>query len=75
MNLRSFPPGSQEKYQTSDGANGFGLCDMAGNVWQWCNDWYGRSYYRESPSDNPTGPASGTPMPDGKPCRVLRSGN
>ncbi len=68
-------PGSQETYQTSDGSNGFGLYDMAGNVWQWCNDWYGQSYYASSPSSNPTGPTTGTPMPDGKPYRVLRGGN
>ena len=68
-------PGSAESYQTSDGANGFGLTDMAGNVWQWCNDWYGQTYYASSPGVDPTGPATGTPMPDGKPYRVLRGGN
>ncbi|MFN7989649.1 MAG: SUMF1/EgtB/PvdO family nonheme iron enzyme [Thermoanaerobaculia bacterium] len=68
-------PGSAETYQTSDGANGFGLYDMAGNVWQWCHDWYGKDYYASSPSVDPSGPATGTPMPDGKPYRVLRGGN
>ncbi len=70
-------PGNQVTYQTSNGANGFGLYDMAGNVWQWCNDWYGRDYYRVSPSKDPTGPtiSEATPMPDGKPYRVLRGGN
>ncbi|MFN8472725.1 MAG: SUMF1/EgtB/PvdO family nonheme iron enzyme [Anaerolineae bacterium] len=68
-------PGSQTSYQTSDGANAYGLYDMAGNVWQWVYDWYGRDYYSVSPSDNPTGPDTGTLMPDGKAYRVLRGGN
>jgi formylglycine-generating enzyme required for sulfatase activity len=70
-------PGDQQTYQTSNGVNGFGLYDMAGNVWQWCNDWYGRDYYRESPVQDPTGPAlsGATPMPDGKVYHVLRGGN
>jgi sulfatase modifying factor 1 len=68
-------PGPQETYQTSDGANGYGLYDMAGNVWQWVNDWYGRGYYAVSPSDDPTGPDQGDPMPDGSPYHVMRGGN
>jgi formylglycine-generating enzyme required for sulfatase activity len=68
-------PDNHNSYQTSDGSNGYDLYDMAGNVWEWCNDWYGRDYYSESPYDNPKGPDSGTPMPDGKPYHVLRGGN
>ena len=40
------------------GANGYGLYDMAGNVWQWCWDWYG-SYGSASQTD-PRGPSSGS---------------
>jgi formylglycine-generating enzyme required for sulfatase activity len=60
-------PGIATSYQTTSGANNYGLYDMAGNVYQWCNDWWSATYYSVSPYYNPTGPASGS-------YRVFRSG-
>jgi formylglycine-generating enzyme required for sulfatase activity len=41
------------------GASPYGVMDMAGNAWEWVNDWYQADYYSISPDINPQGPATG----------------
>ena len=59
----AFPVGSLPA-----GASWCGARDMAGNVWEWCSDWYSGTYYATSPEQNPTGPAEGT-------YKILRGGS
>jgi formylglycine-generating enzyme required for sulfatase activity len=62
--VRSYPP------------NGYGLYDMAGNVWEWCADWYQPDYYAISPARNPQGPSfSHDPLEPTIPKRVQRGGS
>ncbi len=49
------------------GVSPYGANDMAGNVMEWCQDWYSRDYYAGSPRKNPKGPDAGA-------YRVLRGG-
>lgn len=70
--------GSQDGYQYTSpvgayglGASPYGVLDMAGNVWEWCRDLYGSSYYSQTPTggwNNPLGPTSGS-------YRVRRGGS
>lgn len=66
--VKSFPP------------NGYGLYDMAGNVWQWTNDWFHANYYNQlhkgKITHNPKGPQdSYDPMEPGVPKKSIRGGS
>jgi len=52
VEFRTFPVGS-----FPEGASWCGALDMAGNLWEWCSDWYDSEYYSKSPQLNPQGPA------------------
>lgn len=54
--VRSYPP------------NGYGLYNMAGNVWEWCSDWFSPDHHRTGPRRNPAGPSSGD-------AKVIRGGS
>lgn len=57
------PAGSYE-----NGKSPFGVYDMAGNIWEWCSDWFDKDYYKHSPKKNPKGSKYGM-------FKILRGGS
>jgi formylglycine-generating enzyme required for sulfatase activity len=55
-------------YDYAGGVSGYGTYNQAGNVWEWCVDWYDGNYYTTSPRENPRGPERGS-------NRVYRGGS
>jgi len=60
--------GNQTHVAATRQANGYGLYDVLGNVWEWVNDWYRPNYYQKDAGQDPTGPVTGEE-------KVLRGGS
>jgi sulfatase modifying factor 1 len=58
-----------------EGRSGYGLYNMAGNVFEWVSDWYDPKYYKDSPALNPQGPDKGYNFANQGQVRVLRGGS
>lgn len=67
MPVGTYDGGKHGDLQTSNGASPYGAMDMAGNLMEWCSDWYSKDYYKSSPRRNPKGPETGA-------YRVVRGG-
>ena len=59
LNYNSNTGDTTEVGKYPNGASPYGALDMAGNVWEWVNDWYDSAYYASSPTSDPLGPYSG----------------
>jgi len=68
LNYNDFVGDTTEVGIYPNGASLYGALDMAGNVWEWVNDWFAPGYYRNSPESNPLGPSTGR-------THVLRGGS
>jgi formylglycine-generating enzyme required for sulfatase activity len=68
MPVGTFDGSRRGDRETKSNASPYGAYDMAGNVMEWCLDWYGRDYYAVSPRRNPRGPDTGA-------YRVVRGGS
>ena len=73
MNANLAGTGDNDRWESSSpvgcfAPNDLGLYDLAGNVWEWCQDWYAGDYYKNSRKTNPTGPPYGE-------TRILRGGS
>ncbi len=63
----SGPGGTTPVIRYREGASPYGCLDLAGNVWEWCSDWFDRATYARSPEQDPAGPEWGS-------GRVVRGG-